>query len=155
MRHPVGSNILNQRRKTAALADVQTNQQAVAEPGKSWKKREETRFVKMACYGFNYAVQWFLNYRRTVNISQLLLFSLLTSFCSLLRKWNEKRKEKRPIVKNMKKLFFLSALFTSCFFPLSLLCLIHVLCPGRIYRLVFFPIKQPHVMTKESRYVAQ
>lgn len=42
MRHPVGSNILNQRRKTAALADMQTNQQAVAGPGKNRRKREET-----------------------------------------------------------------------------------------------------------------
>lgn len=72
MRHPVGSNIVKQRRKSAAFADMQTSQQAVAEPGKSWRKREETRFVKMSCYGFNCAIQCFLYYRQTVNISQLL-----------------------------------------------------------------------------------
>jgi len=42
MRQPVESNILNKRRNIAALADMQTNQQVVAEPGNSWRKRDET-----------------------------------------------------------------------------------------------------------------
>lgn len=142
MRHPVGSNIVNQRRKSAAFADMQTSQHAVAEPGKSWRKREETWFVKMSCYGFNCAIQCFLYYRQTVNISQLLWFSLLTSFCNLFRKWNKKRKEKRQIVKILKKLFFLSALYTPFFFSLSLF-LVFDICSlpwNNVYVLFFSPL---------------
>lgn len=42
MGHPAESNVLNQGRKTAALAGVQTNHQTVAGTGKTWTEREET-----------------------------------------------------------------------------------------------------------------